>query len=137
MQTGTVPTSVVVATTLTVLIGMGLPLLGVSLIRVGIDNEVPFVPEFGLVVILVGVANIVAAAGLVFSKSWAWTLRLSASVLTATVWMINLHVDFSPSGRVWIIGSALDPAEIGLVFPAVVIYFLVRPTVRHYLRTNW
>ena len=83
----------------------------------------PLLPALGnltaivLVLLLIGVAQVVAAAGLLKTKRWAWPLAVAAGGLTGALGLIRFLA--SP------LAGLFD-----LLFAAIALYLLFRPSVR-------
>jgi hypothetical protein len=84
-----------------------LPLLG-SLGRLG---------PFGLILLALGAAQVVAAVGLLKTKRWAWPLGVGAASLGAAVALLQFTVS--------ILSGLFE-----LLFAAITLYLLFRPSVR-------
>lgn len=78
-----------------------------------------FLPFIGIPLIIIGIANLFVAWGLLKGKGWAWIFTLIVNGIS-----IILNAVSIASGNVG--------AIVGIIINAVIIYYLYRPNVRSY-----
>ncbi len=89
------------------------------LFLIGGTGLVVFIPPIGVPLIIIGIANLVVAWGLLKGKGWAWIVTLIVTGISIILNAISIA-----SGNVG--------AIVGIIINAVIIYYLYRPNVKSY-----
>lgn len=88
-----------------------------------IQGAGPILTVIGAVLIPVGIATLIVAAGLFKAKSWAWSAAIILSAIGFAMNVISLV-----TGNM----NAVSGAVIGMAINAIVLYYLSRRNVRQY-----
>lgn len=76
-------------------------------------------PYIGIPLVIVGIANLIVAWGLLKGKGWAWIVTLIVTGISIILNAVS-------------IGSGNVGAIVGIIINAVIIYYLYRPNVKSY-----
>ncbi len=71
----------------------------------------------GALALIFGILGFVLAIGFLGGKGWAWTLGIVVGVLNIVVSIVETAIGFSST-------------IIGIIFPIIIIYYLMRPHVK-------
>ena len=112
------PFGIVIITILTVI--SGLILFAMSSVSLMILSPLSPLRLMGSMFLLIlGTASIIVSFGLYKGKGWSWTLLLILSGFGAAGYLLNIV-----NGQVF--------SVIGLVFNAIIIYYLYKPNIRKF-----
>jgi hypothetical protein len=107
------PTGVTVLAILEILGGLG----GLSIGATLIGNASTLWAALGALGLIVGILALVLGVGLLGGKGWAWTLGIAVGV-------INIITSLAETA------IGLYSSIIGIIFPIIIIYYLMRPHVK-------
>jgi zinc-ribbon domain len=71
----------------------------------------------GALSLILGIVSIVLAIGFLGGKGWSWTLGIVVGVINIIVAIVETAIGFSSN-------------IIGIIFPIIIIYYLMRPHVK-------
>ena len=83
----------------------------------GIGNVSTLLYALGALALIFGILGFVLGIGFLGGKGWAWTLGIVVGVLNIIVSIAQTAIGFSSS-------------IIGVIFPIIIIYYLMRPHVK-------
>jgi len=129
MQGGmaTRPTGVTILAVLAALGGIfgilaGLGLLGFGSFLAAYGGVGSLAAVFGLVILVLGVAELALAYGFWTAKPWAWAYGILLQVVSVVVSIIEVVLGY----------ASISGVIIGIVVSAIIIYYLNTPDVRRY-----
>ena len=83
----------------------------------GIGSVSTLLYALGALALIFGILGLVLGVGFLGGKSWAWTLGIVVGVLNIIVSLVETGIGFYSS-------------IIGIIFPIIIIYYLMRPHVK-------
>jgi hypothetical protein len=83
----------------------------------GIGNVSTLLYALGALALIFGILGFVLGIGFLGGKGWAWTLGIVVGILNIIVSIAQTAIGFSSS-------------IIGIIFPIIIIYYLMRPHVK-------
>src|SRR5712691_2415232 len=107
------PTGVTVLAILEIL--GGLAGLGIGAFLIGSASTLQ--SALGALAVIFGILGFVLGIGFLGGKGWAWTLGIIVGILNIVVSIAQTAIGFSSS-------------IIGVIFPIIIIYYLMRPHVK-------
>jgi len=117
------PRGILIVSIVTVISGALLIIMGIYafnlLLPLGFNYLIG--PAF---LMILGVTSLLAAYGLYRGKPWSWRLLLILSGFGAAGYLMN-------------VANGQFISVLGVVYNAVIIWYLYRPHIRKYYRTSW
>ncbi len=83
----------------------------------GIGSVSTLLYALGALALIFGILGLVLGIGFLGGKGWAWTLGIVVGVLNIVVSIVETAIGFSSN-------------IIGIIFPIIIIYYLMRPHVK-------
>jgi hypothetical protein len=85
----------------------------------GIGSVSTLLYALGALALIFGILGLVLGVGFLGGKSWAWTLGIVVGVLNIIVSLVETGIGFYSD-------------IIGIIFPIIIIYYLMRPHVKFF-----
>lgn len=117
------PRGILIVSIVTVISGALLIIMGIYAFNLLLPLGVNYLmgPAF---LIILGATSLLAAYGFYRGKTWSWRLLLILSGFGAAGYLMN-------------VANGQFISVLGVIYNAIIIWYLYRPYIRKYYRTNW